>query len=67
MKKLQNKTFLLLISILTIFLMSMVIIFNASIYSNEYKKLNDKIIRVTNAHEKLNPSRNDFKNQCLWI
>lgn len=65
MKKLQNKTFLLLISILTIFLMSMVIIFNASIYSNEYKKLNDKIIRVTNAHEKLNPSRNDFKNQCF--
>lgn len=45
--------------------MSMVIIFNASIYSNEYKKLNDKIIRVTNAHEKLNPSRNDFKSSMF--
>lgn len=62
MKKLQNKTFLLLISILTTFLMSMLIIFNVSIYNNEYKKLKDRIIRVTNTHDKFKPNKNDFRN-----
>lgn len=62
MKKLQNKTLLLLISILTIFLITMLVVFNISIYNNEYKKLNDRIIRVTNVHDKINPSRNDLKN-----
>lgn len=62
MKKLQNKTFMLLISILTIFLISILIIFNASIYNREYRELEDKLIRVTNTHEKFNPNRNDLRN-----
>lgn len=62
MKKLQHKTILLLISILTIFLITILIIFNASIYNNEYKKLNDRIIKVTNTHDKFKPNKNDFRN-----
>ncbi|MCM1370704.1 MAG: HAMP domain-containing histidine kinase [Clostridium sp.] len=62
MKKLTNKTFILLISILTIFLISILIIFNVSIYNKEYKELEDKLMRVTNTHEKFNPSRNDLSN-----
>lgn len=62
MKKLQNKTFILLISILTVFLITMLIIFNAGIYNNECKELNDRIIRATNVHDKMNPNRDDFRN-----
>lgn len=62
MKKLTNKTFILLMSILTIFLISILVIFNVSIYNNEYKELKDKLMRVTNAHEKFKPNRNDLRN-----
>lgn len=62
MKKLQNKTLLLLISIFTIFLISLLLIFNISIYNNEYKKMTDKMIRVTNTHDKFKPNKNDFRN-----
>ncbi len=62
MKKLTNKTYILLISILTIFLISILIIFNASIYNKEYRELKDKLIRVTDTHEKFNPNKNDFRN-----
>ena len=62
MKKLQNKTFILLISILTIFLISILIFFNLSIYNKEYKELENKLMRITNTHEKLNPNRNNLRN-----
>lgn len=62
MKKLQSKTFILLISILTIFLISILMLFNISIYNNEYKKLKDKVIRISNTPDKFNPDREGFKN-----
>lgn len=62
MKKLQSKTFILLIYILTIFLISILLIFNVSIYNNEYNELKDKIMRITNAHDKFNPNKEGFKN-----
>lgn len=62
MKKLQSKTFILLISILTIFLIIILMLFNISIYNNEYKKLKDKVIRISNTPDKFNPDREGFKN-----
>lgn len=62
MKKLQNKTFILLISMLTIFLISILMIFNISIYNKEYKELENKLMRVSNTHEKFIPYRNDLGN-----
>lgn len=62
MKKLQSKTFILLISILTIFLISILTIFNISIYNNEYKELKNKVMQITKIHDKVNPNREDFKN-----
>lgn len=55
MKKLQNKTFFLLISILTMFLLTILIILNISIYNQEYKQLEEKLIKIKNAHERFNP------------
>lgn len=60
MKKLQNKTFFLLIFIFTSFLMIVLFMLNISIYNNEYKKLKENIMRITNTHDQIKPNKDDF-------
>lgn len=62
MKRLKNKTILLLISIFSLFLFILFLIFNISIYQNEYKKLKDKIIRIETMHNRWNLDKNEMKN-----
>lgn len=54
MKRLKNKIFTLLVSIFTSFLIIILLIFNVSIYSQEYDELEAKIDRVTSAYEDFN-------------
>jgi len=54
MDDLKKKILILLISILTIFLITVLFIFNKSIYDKEKKNLQDKLIIINNAHERFN-------------
>ncbi len=62
MKKLTHKTFILLVLILTIFLISILLIFNISSYNKEYQELKDELVRITSTHSAISPNFKDEKN-----
>lgn len=59
MKKLKNKTFLLLVTIFSIFILILIFIFNFNLYRNEYKEIKNNILKIENMHNKLYPNKND--------
>ena len=59
MKKLKNKTFLLLVTIFSVFILILIFIFNFNLYRNEYKEIKNNILKIENMHNKLYPNKND--------
>ena len=50
MKKLKNKTFTILLLILTIFILSLLIIFNGELYQRELNDVKNDLIEIENIH-----------------
>lgn len=48
MKKIKNKVFIVLFTILSFFLITILFIFNITLYNNEYKSLKNKIMKIEN-------------------
>lgn len=67
MNKLKNKTFFLISSILSVFLLFILIVFNVSIYNNEYNDIKDKIERISNKQSILSPDRDNLSNNPILI
>ena len=59
MKKLKNKTFLLLVTIFSVFILILIFIFNFNLYRNEYKEIKNNILKIENMHNKLYPNKNN--------
>ncbi len=55
MKKLRNKTFIILVTILTIFLSTLLVIFNSVLYNNHYNLAQDKLMRISKMPDRVNP------------
>ncbi len=55
MKKLMNKTFIVLLSILTIFLITLLAIFNIVLYNNHYKTAQEKLMRISKMPDRIKP------------
>ncbi len=60
MKKLSNKVFYVIFFILTIFLISILIIFNCQMYNKEYSNIKSNLIRMDNKNINKVQNNNDF-------
>lgn len=67
MKKLKNKTFILISSILSAFLLFILVVFNISIYNNEYTEIKNNINRISNKQNILSPDRENLSNNPIFI
>ena len=67
MKKLKNKTFILISSILSTFLLFILVVFNISIYNNEYTEIKNNINRISNKQNILSPDRENLSNNPIFI
>ena len=67
MTKLKNKIFLILITMFTIFLLSMIIIFNYQSYQKEYDTVKNNIIRIENITDELISFSNSSFEKPLFI
>ena len=67
MKKLKNKTFILISSILSAFLLFILLVFNISIYNNEYTEIKNNINRISNKQNILSPDRENLSNNPIFI
>ncbi len=67
MKKLKNKTFILISSILSIFLLFILIVYNVSIYNNEYNEIKSRIEKITSKQNILSPDRENMSNNPILI
>ncbi|MGN1358731.1 MAG: sensor histidine kinase, partial [Bacilli bacterium] len=65
MKKLQKKIFIVLSTILTIFLISILILYNYQTYQKEYNSLKNSLTRIENTHNLFFPPIKDNRNEGL--
>ena len=50
MKKLKHKTFTILLILLTLFLLTLIVIFNAELYQREVNEIKNSLTRIENTH-----------------
>lgn len=67
MKKLKNKTFILISVGLSAFLLFILVVFNISIYNNEYTEIKNNINRISNKQNILSPDRESLSNNPIFI
>ena len=67
MKKLKNKTFILISVVLSAFLLFILVVFNISIYNNEYTEIKNNIDRISNKQNILSPDRENLSNNPIFI
>lgn len=67
MKKLKKKTCILLATILSLFLVFILIAYNISIYNNEYNKIMNTIEKISSKQNILSPDRDNISNKPILI